>query len=138
MAEIPQPPTPGKKILDESEPLKAYHGLMGPFLEQLRIAFGALTLKDNHGALVTDPTAITPGAGGALSGVFVAAGFSPLLVFYRAELLDNAKRPTGTFIGGVAEWSTAPRSGEQGFAVTKAVSLSSGAAYSVTFLALQG
>ena len=138
MAEIPQPPNPGKKILDASEPLNAYHGLMAPFLGQIRDAFGELTFKDNHGAVVTDSTTITSGPDGALTGVFVAAGFAPLVVLFRAEQLDAAKRSTGSFIGGVAQWSTSPRTSEQGFQVLKAPGLSDGVLYAMTFIALPG
>lgn len=138
MSAIPQPPNVGKKVLEESEPLKAYHNLLAPFFDQVRSAFETLTFKDNHGAVVTDATTVTAGADGALSGVFVAAGFAPLVVLFRAELLDSLNRSTGSFVGGVAQWSTSPRSSEQGFQVTKASGLVEHSVYSLTLIALLG
>jgi hypothetical protein len=138
MADIPQPPVPSKALLAESEPLKAYHGLMGPFLDQLQDAMTSLTLAENFQAMVTAPATVTAGTDGALTGVVVPAGFTPLLVFFRAEELDAARRTTGVVIGGSAQWNTTPRTNEQGFQVTKAPGLTSGTAYSVTFVALLG
>lgn len=138
MAEAPQPPSVGKALLAESEPLKAYHGLMAPFHEQVRDALGALTLRENLGAVVSEPAVAVAGPNGDLSGVFVPAGFTPLLVLFRAEELDAAKRPTGLFIGGGALWSTSPRTGEQGFQVTRAPGLTNGTTYAVTFVAFPG
>lgn len=138
MAPIPQPPAPGRKLLDGSEPLKGYHGAMAPFFEQIRAAFEGLALGENFGGVVTEPFTVTAGVDGALTGVFVAAGFAPLVVFFRAEEIDSAKRPTGSFVGGSAQWSTTPRTAEQGFQVMKAPGLRDTISYSVTFIALPG
>lgn len=138
MADIPQPPNVGAKILNESEPLKAYHGLLAPFHDQIRDALGSLTLKDNLGAVVTDPAPFTADTDGALTGAIIPASFAPLEVRFRAEELDAAKRPTGIFTGGGAVWSTSPRTGEQGVQVVRAPGLTSGKTYSVTFVALPG
>jgi hypothetical protein len=138
MAEVPQPPTVGKAVLAESEPLKAYHALLSPHLDQLRDALGALTLKENLGATVPEPFTVVAGTDGALSGVFVPCSFAPLLVFFRAEELDTQKKPTGLFTGGSPLWSTSPRTSEQGFQVTKAPGLTATKSYAVTFVALPG
>lgn len=138
MSTPPQPPAIPRKTIEESEPLKAYHALMLPFYEQLRDALGEVRFKDNHGAVVTEPTAFTAGASGALTGAFVPCTFQPLAVWFRAEAIDAAKRPTGVFIGGSAYWNTAPRSGEQGFTVTTAPGLTNGTTYLMTFIALPG
>jgi hypothetical protein len=138
MADIPQPPTVGKALFDGADPLKAYHALLAPHLDQLRDALGALTLKENLGATVPDPFTVVAGPDGALSGVFVPCSFAPLIVWFRAEELDTQKKPTGLFIGGSPLWSTSPRTSEQGFQVTKAPGLTATKSYAVTFVALAG
>lgn len=138
MSEIPQPPTVGKKLLEESEPLKQYHALVGPYLEQLRDVLLTLRMRDNHGGALTDPATVTAGVDGALSGVFVAADFQPLLVFFSAEELGAAQRRTGLFISGMAQWSSTGKAEAAGFQVTKAPGLTNGTTYSVTFLAIPG
>lgn len=138
MAEVPQPPTVGKALFDGEEPLKSYHALLAPHLDQLRDALGALTLKENLGATVPEPFTVVAGVDGALTGVFVPCAFSPLLVFFRAEELDTQKKPTGLVTGGSPLWNTSPRTSEQGFQVMKAPGLTSGKSYAVTFVALPG
>ena len=138
MAEIPQPPSVGKKLLEESEPLKHYHGLVGPYLEQLRDVLLTLRMRDNHGGALTDPASVTAGVDGALTGVFVPADFQPLLVFFSAEELGAAQRRTGLFTAGLAQWNSNGRADAAGFQVVKAPGLTNGTTYSVTFLAIPG
>lgn len=138
MADIPQPPSVSKALFESEDALKAYHALLGPHLEQLRDALGTLTLKENLGALVPEASTVTAGTDGALPNAFVACSFTPLLVLFRAEELDTAKRPTGLFIGGSAMWNSSPRTRQQGFQVTRAPGLTSGKSYAVTFVAIPG
>lgn len=141
MAEIPQPPSVGKALFETDQPveaLKAYHALLAPHLDQIRDALGTLTLKENLGALVPEASTVTAGTDGDLPNAFVACSFTPLLVFFRAEELDAAKRPTGLFVGGSAMWNSSPRTREQGFQVTRAPGLTSGTSYTITFVALPG
>lgn len=139
MAELSPPPTPPRGVLDESEPLEKYHRLMGPWLSQVRDALAALTLQQNHGALVTDPITVTAGTDGDLGAqVAITVPFTPLLVFFRAEALDASRRPTGVFLGGMATWSGTARGSEQGISVTRGPGLASGTSYSMTVVALPG
>lgn len=136
MSNVSQVPTPAKAILEENQ-LQRYHGAMRPWFDQVQELLGGLTLADNLGAVVSPPAQVTAGADGVLTGVFLPCSFYPLLVFWRAEVLDSASRPTSVFSCGFCQWNTTPRGTEQGLNLTKAVGLLPGA-YSVTFLALPG
>lgn len=133
MAAAPQPPTPGRGLFADSEPLKTYHGLLSPFFDQVRDAFSGLALADNFGGLVTEPMQVTASAGGVLTNVSVSCPFAPLLVLYRAEALDSKGRGTGTMASGGVSWTASA----QGLQVTKAHGLDAGT-YAVVFIALPG
>jgi hypothetical protein len=138
MSELAQPPNPGRELLNQSEPLKQYHGTMSSWFDQVAAAVGALSLKENFGATLSDALTVTAGAGGALGQqAFVPLQFSPFLVLYVAEQLDAAKKPTGLFTCGGASWTAGTRSEEgEGIYITTASQLSNGTTYSLTAICL--
>lgn len=140
MSELAQPPNPGRELLEELEPLKKYHSAMGPWFDQVASAVGNLSLRDNLGATLSDALTVTAGAGGALGQqAFVALQFAPFLVFYRAEQLDAAKKPTGAVVCGGAAWTPGTRSDEgQGIYITTASGLTDTVTYSLTAIAIPG
>lgn len=140
MSELAQPPNPGRELLNESEPLKQYHGTLAPWFEQVAGAISVLSFKENFGATLSDVITVTAGASGALGQqAFVPLQFSPFLIFYRAEQLDAAKKPTGLFTSGMASWTAGTRTEEgEGIYITTAHGLTDTVTYSLTAIALPG
>lgn len=139
MSELAQPPAPAKATLQASQPLAKYHEQLGPWFSQVRDAIMSSTLKENMGAVVTDPITVTAGADGDLTGqITVPASFNPLLVLFRAEILDASKRPTGVFVGGSATWTSSLKDGGASISVTRAPGLTEDASYAVTVVAIPG
>lgn len=139
MSSIPQPPTPSKAILQGNQ-LQKYQDQLAPWFDQLRGALGALTLKENHGAVVSEPTNVVAGESGAISNrqLVLAVPFLPLAVLFRAEVLDGNRKSTGSFVGGCAAWKSSTKDGEQSLEITQAPGLASGTAYSMTVVAIPG
>jgi hypothetical protein len=139
MSDLSQPPVPARATFEESEPLRRYHGTMGPWFEQVHTAVGSLTMRENLGGVPAEAVAITAGASGALgTQVVLITPFTPLAIIFRAEALDANKKPTGVFIGGLASWTGVARGGDQSITVTTAPGLTNGIAYTMTVLALPG
>jgi len=136
MADIPQPPTMTKKDL---ESLIAYHQKLGDFLRQLADSLGGITFKDNLGALMTEPAAVTVDSGGAFgtTGIEVPCSFEPTLVLAKAVAVDANGRPTGASYNTCVNWRSGTRSGADGFTALSGQSYSSGR-HNVTIIAFPG
>lgn len=133
MAILEAPPNPGKTLLSKDENLQRYHGTMEAWFSRVSYALNGLDLA-NLGVVVSDPLTVTAGASGALgTQAFVPLNFDPILVLYRAEELDSAKRSTGIVICGGAQWLGGVE-GEQGDGIrlTAASQLANNTTYRLT------
>lgn len=136
MADIPQPPTMTKKDLAD---LIAYHAKVGEYLRQLTDALGGITFKDNLGALITEPAAVTVDGSGAfgITGIEVPCSFEPQLVIAKASKVDGNGRSTGEVYNTCVSWRIGTRSGADGFTALSGQAYASGP-HNVTIIAFPG